>query len=198
MIINEKLKKDMLSLSNCINTILESNSLTKLQIEQFLQKFEKARFNILAEIKMYNTNVDYEYEKIKTIDDKYNASIENDVLKIYIPEALPSLKDKNIYAHKRILLNVAEITRQFKGQFKDMVFILIKVCDKMPSWDVDNRYIKPISDALIMSRVIKDDNIFNMCYSVKGEVSNIPHTEVYVFNGFNSKKINKFLQKHSI
>ena len=82
--------------------------------------------------------------------------------------------------------------------FKDKVFILIKIYDKILGWDVDNRFIKPISDALITSGVIKDDNISKMLYSVKGEFSEIPHTEVYVFDGFNSKKIVNFLQKHSI
>ena len=78
------------------------------------------------------------------------------------------------------------------------MFILIKIYDKILGWDVDNRFIKPISDALITSGVIKDDSISKMFYSVKGEFSEIPHTEVYVFDYFNSQKINNFLQKHSI
>ena len=198
MIINNKLKKDMLNLSNCVDSILNSNSLTEIQIEQFLQKFEKARYNILAEIKLYNNNVEFEYEKIKTIDDGYKATIVDNALKIYIPEALPSFKNVKTHTHKRILLNVAETTKEFKDMFKDKVFILIKIYDKILGWDVDNRFIKPISDALITSGVIKDDNISKMLYSVKGEFSEIPHTEVYVFDGFNSKKIVNFLQKHSI
>ena len=66
------------------------------------------------------------------------------------------------------------------------------MCDNISGWDIDNKYIKPISDALIMSEVIKDDNISKMFYAAKGEYSDIPHTEVYVFN---SKEIEKFLSK---
>ena len=71
------------------------------------------------------------------------------------------------------------------------VIIYIKVFDKIQTWDIDNKFIKPISDGLIMSGVIKDDNISKMFYCAKGEFSETPHTEVYIFEG---KNVSDFLE----
>lgn len=193
MIISDKLKKQFLELENNIDLITNKNSILDTQLENFLINFEKARYNLLTEIKLYNNNKEYEYEKIKTIDNEYNAEFSNNILKIYIPEAMPSYKNLKTHTHKRILLNIAEVTKQYENLFIETeVFIYVKVFDKILGWDIDNKYIKPISDALILSNVIKDDNISKMFYSAKGEFSETPHTEVYVFD---SKKIKEFLEK---
>lgn len=193
MIINDKLKKEFLELQENIDLITSRNSILDIQLENFLKSFEKARYNLLADIKLYNNNKEYEYEKIKTIDNEYKAEFSNNILKIYIPETMPSYKNLKTHTHKRILLNVAEVTKQYANLFIDNeVFIYIKVFDKILGWDIDNKYIKPISDALITSKVIKDDNLSKMFYSAKGEFSESPHTEVYVFD---SKKITQFLEK---
>ena len=194
MIINEKLKKELRTLEKSTNSILQSASLTDFQIENFLRNLEKARYNILAEIKLYNKNVEFEYEKIKTIDSEYKAILEDNILKIYVPEVMPSYKNLKTHTHKRILLNIAEITKQFAGLFDNEVFIYIKVFDKILGWDIDNKLIKPIADALILSNVIKDDNMTKMFYCAKGEYSENPHTEIYVFD---SKNINEFLENYS-
>lgn len=195
MIINEKIKKELQALYQSSSSIIKNNSLTDLQIETFLRTLEKARYNILAEIKLYNTNVEFEYEKIHTIDDEYKAEFTNGVLKIYVPEVMPSYKNLKTHAHKRILLNISEITKSFSGLFDNEVFIYIKIFDKILGWDIDNKFIKPISDGLILSGVIKDDNMTKMFYCAKGEYSEIPHTEIYIFD---SKNINTFLEKYDM
>ncbi len=194
MIINNNLQKNLVNLRQNIDLLIESNSLTNLQIENFLRNFEKTRYNILNEIKLYNKNVEFEYEKIKTIDNEYKAKFEDNILKIYVPEVMPSFKNLKTHTHKRVLLNVAEITKPFANQFGSEVFIYIKVYDKLLGWDIDNKYIKPIADALIMSNVIQDDNMTKMFYCAKGEYSENPHTEIYVFE---AQKVNKFLEKYS-
>lgn len=98
------------------------------------------------------------------------------------------------HTHKRILLNVAEVTKPFANKFENEVFIYIKVFDNLLGWDIDNKYIKPVSDALIMSNVIQDDNMTKMFYCAKGEYSENPHTEIYVFG---AQEVNKFLEKYS-
>lgn len=194
MIINNNLQKNLVNLKQNIDLLIESNSLTDLQIENFLRNFEKTRYNILNEIKIYNKNVEFEYEKIKTIDNDYKAEFTDNILKIYVPEVLPSFKNLKTHTHKRILLNVAEVTKPFANKFENEVFIYIKVFDNLLGWDIDNKYIKPVSDALIMSNVIQDDNITKMFYCAKGEYSENPHTEIYVFE---AQKVNKFLEKYS-
>lgn len=195
MIINDRLRNNLLNLKESVDTILSSVSITDFQIENFLKNFEKTRYNILLEIKKYNSNVEFESEKIKTIDNNYNADFSNGILKIYIPDVLPSFKNLKTQTQKRILLNVAEVTKPYAFSFGDKVFIYIKVYDKINNWDIDNKYIKPISDALIMSNVIKDDNISKMFYAAKGEFSDTPHTEVFIFD---SNEIENFLQNFEI
>ena len=192
MIINEKILKEFEKLNMYIGNITNSNSLTDIQIESFLLNLEKVRYDFLYEIRKYNRNVEFEYEKIKSIDDNYKAKLDSDVLKIYVPETMPSYKNLKTHTYKRILLNVSEITKDFKGLFEDGAFIYIKICDNVEGWDIDNKNIKPIADALIHSGVIKDDNISKMFYCAKGEFSEIPHTEIYVIN---SKNMEQFLKK---
>ena len=189
MIINDNLQNNLLDLKQHLDMITKSNSLTDLQIENFLRNFEKTRYNILSEIKLYNKSVEFEYEKIKIIDNEYKAEMEDDILKIYVPEVMPSYKNLKTHTYKRILLNVAEITKPYTNLFKEKVIICIKIFDNIKGWDIDNKFIKPISDALILSGVIQDDNIDKMFYCVKGEFSEIPHTEVYISDAKNSMKI---------
>ena len=194
MIINEKLQKNLLNLKQNVNLISNCNSLTDLQVENFLRNFEKIRYNLLSEIKIYNKNVEFEYEKIKTIDNEYKAKLTNNILKIYVPEVMPSYKNLKMHTHKRILLNIAEITKEYENLFNNEVCIYIKIFDNILGWDVDNKFIKPIADALILSKVIQDDNMTKMSYCVKGEFSDTPHTEIYVFD---SKNFDEFMTKYS-
>lgn len=194
MIINKNLQKNLLELRQNIDFALKSNSLTDLQIEKFLKDFEKTRYNILNEIKIYNKNVEFEYEKIKTIDNEYKAEFEDNILKIYVPEVMPSFKNLKTHTHKRILLNIAEVTKPFAKKFENEVFIYVKVYDNFLGWDIDNKCIKPVADALIMSNVIEDDNMTKMFYCAKGEYSENPHSEIYVFD---SKNISDFLERYS-
>ena len=191
MVIDEKLRKELYILEQCINGIIEKHSLTDVQLEKFLKIIKKTRYDLLADIKLYNKNIQFDYEKIKTIDNEYKAELVDDVLRIYVPEVMPSYKNLKTHTHKRILLNIAEITKQFAKQFDSEVFIYIKVFDKILGWDIDNKFIKPIADALILSNVIKDDNMTKMFYCAKGEYSENPHTEIYIFD---SKNIYDFLE----
>lgn len=194
MVINKNLQKNLLDLKQNIDTISKLNSITDFQIENFLKQFEKTRYNILSEIKLYNKNAEFEYEEIKTIDNEYKAELKNNILKIYVPEVMPSFKNLKTHTHKRILLNIAEVTKPFANKFENETFIYIKVFDKLLGWDIDNKYIKPVADGLIVSNVIKDDNMTKMFYCAKGEYSDNPHTEIYVFD---SKNIAEFLENYS-
>ena len=80
---------------------MQNNSLTNYKIENYLRIFEKARYNQLSEIKLYNKNVEFEYEKIKTIDNEYKVELIDNVLQIYIPEVMPSYK--NLKTHTKTL-----------------------------------------------------------------------------------------------
>ncbi len=180
MIISDKFKKELSYLNNETNYILKSNIVTDYRLENFFKTIEKVRYNLLSDIKAYNKNVEFNQEKIHTIDTDFKAEIQGKSLQIYVPETLPSYKHLKTHTHKRILLNVAEITKPYSNMFDGQVFIFIKIFDNFSGWDVDNRSIKPIADGLITSGVIKDDTINKMYYCVKGEYSDTPHTEITV------------------
>lgn len=181
-IINDNLYKNLSNLKQYLDFTLNLNSLSDTQLENLLRNFEKARFSVLSETKLYNKGLKEDYPKIKTIDDNYSISFENDILKIYVPETMPSYKNLKTHTYKRILANIAEISKPYKDLFKNQVCIFVKVYDKILGWDIDNKYVKPISDALIMANVIEDDIISKMFYCVKGDYSENPHTEIYVFD----------------
>ena len=183
MILSDKFRNELINLEENIYSLINNKSVSQIQLEGFLRNLERKRYNILTQIKLYNNEVEYSTEKIKTINDEYKANFEKNILEIYVPEPMPSYKNLKTHAYKNILLNITEVTKQFAGIFKDKVFLYIKIYDNIKGWDVDNKYIKPISDALISSGVIKDDNIDKMFYSVSGGFSKIPHTEIYVFEG---------------
>ncbi len=120
-------------------------------------------------------------EGIKTINDKYKATLENDILKIYIPEKIPSIKKGVNYVQKQIIYNIAKSVKKYKGLFYDQfTMTIIKIYDDGKIWDADNRNVKPIQDGLIHGKVIKDDNIYCSCYMVQGYYSDKPHAEVFV------------------
>ena len=126
MIISEKLLNELQILNTDIENILITKSLTTFQLDTFFKNFEKRRYNILSEIKLYNKNIENEYGKIKTIDTNYSAELSNNILKIFVPETIPSYKNLKTYTYKRILLNVAEVTKEFKGVFLFLCIFLKK------------------------------------------------------------------------
>ena len=151
MIISDKLYVELINLENEIHRVTQNKAINDLQVETFLKNLEKRRFNILREIELYNKTVEYISERIKTISNDYKAEVNGDILKLYIPEPMPSYKNMKTHAFKNILLNLTELTKKYSQMFKGKVFILIKVFDNIKGWDIDNKFIKPIFDSLILN-----------------------------------------------
>lgn len=155
-------------------------------IENYLRSFERIRNNLFNKIKLSNKYEVNEQDKITYLNDRYSATVENDILKIYIPEVIPKYKNINNYAYKNIMINVMDKTKEYKDLFnKELVFVFIKVVENQKNIDIDNKFIKPIVDGLVLSKVIADDNINNLFYGVLGTTNKKkkPYTEVYVFRG---------------
>ncbi|MCI8640766.1 MAG: hypothetical protein HFJ59_02685 [Clostridia bacterium] len=155
-------------------------------IENYLRSLERIRYNIFNKISLKQKCQIDEADKINYLNNRYKATVENDVLKIYIPEVIPKFKNINNYAYKNIMLNVMEKTKQYKDLFNnELVFVFIKVSENQKNIDIDNKFIKPIVDGLVLSKVIADDNINNMFYGVLGTTNKTkkPFTEVSIFKG---------------
>jgi len=115
--------------------------------ENYLRSLERIRYNIFNKI---SSNEKYEankYNQIEYVNKNYNATLEDDVLKIQIPEVLPKFKNINGYAYKNIMLNVRDSTKKYQGLFgSELAFVFIKIVENQKNNDIDNKFVKPIVD----------------------------------------------------
>lgn len=181
MQIPNKLYNSLENLNKALNNVLKYPYISPndKKLERFLYGLEKWRFEIYEQVNFLNDT--YPVNEIHFINNEYKASLKDNILSLYIPEKLPNLKNRSSYAHKQIILNIAEITKPYERLFYDkFVIVVVKIFEKRKVWDVDNRTVKPIQDGLIHGGVIRDDNLFNCCYMVQGFYSDTPHIEVSV------------------
>lgn len=166
-------------------------------IEKYLRSLEKIRYEMFNCIKLSNKEKTNEYEKINYINNSYKATLADGILKIHIPETLPKYKNISNYAYKNIMLSTAEAVKNYIGLFKGkLTFVVILVHEKQSNMDIDNKYIKPIIDALVMQNIIQDDNINNMFYLAQGKNdTKKPYTEAFVMDGSYMESWIKKLQK---
>lgn len=162
-------------------------------IENYLRNLEKIRWDIFSKLKINNKNK-IEDEKIDYINNNYKATLRNEILRIYIPETLPKYKNISNYAYKNIMISTAECIKDYKGLFdEELTFVVIIIHEKQANMDIDNKYVKPVIDALVLQGIIKDDNINNMFYLAQGKNdTKRPYTEVFVMSG---KYISEWIEK---
>lgn len=165
------------------NILNNQNMFDNKKKEEFLRNLEIIRYEIFENINFENKYL--ENEEIKYTNNSYEVEEKQGILKIVIPEVLPKFKNISNSAYKNIMLNVAQSTKKFRDMFNEkLTFVMIIVHEKQKNMDIDNKFIKPIIDGLVMSQVIKDDNFSNMFYSALGKNDAIkPYTEVYVLDG---------------
>lgn len=174
----EKLQELKFKIDFIINN---KNIIDSKRKEVFMKDLEKIRYDLFDNLKINNK---YSVEKIEFINNNYKAELKNGILKIHIPEVLPKFKNVSNFAYKNIMLNVSEVCKVYEYIFRDkLTFVLIIVHEKQDNMDIDNKYVKPIIDGLVISKIIQDDNINNMFYSVIGKNdTKKPYTEVFVMD----------------
>ena len=183
---NDKFKENLEILKEQIDKTLSNiNILDNDLKENFLRNLEKIRYDIFDSIEIENRYS--QKQDIDFINKHYEVQEKDGILKITIPEVLPKYKNVSNPAYKNILLNVKEAVKDYQGLFQDqLTFVMIIVHERQVNIDIDNKYIKPIIDALVSSNVIKDDNFSNMFYAAMGRNDTVkPFTEVYVLDGSN-------------
>ena len=159
-------------------------------LEKYLRSLERIRYNIFNKIKLRRYEINNE-DIIEYLNNNYKVEADDKMLKIFIPEVIPKFKNINNYAYKNIMINVMEKARPYKNFFnKELVFVFIKISENQKNIDIDNKFVKPIIDGLVLAKVIQDDNVNNMFYGVLGITDKVkkPFTEVYVFKGENLLK----------
>lgn len=181
---NDKFEESLVTLKEQIDKTLSNiNILDNDLKENFLRNLEKIRYDIFDTIEIENRYS--QKEDIDFINKHYEVEEKNGILKVNIPEVIPKYKYISNPAYKNILKNVAEAVKDYGGFFHDkLTFVLIIVHERQVNIDIDNKYIKPIVDALVISKVIKDDNFENLFYAALGINDAIkPYTEAYVLDG---------------
>ncbi|MBE5820343.1 MAG: hypothetical protein E7310_05995, partial [Clostridiales bacterium] len=160
--------EELQELKSKIDFILNNkNVINEKHKETFLRCLERTRYNLFENVKINNR---FSTAKIEYINNNYKSEVKNGILKINIPEVLPKYKNVSNFAYKNIMLNVSESCREYGNMFKDkLTFVLIIVYEKQINMDIDNKYVKPIIDGLVNSKIIQDDNVNNVFYSVIGK-----------------------------
>ena len=174
--------EELQELKSKIDFIINNkNIINEKHKETFLRCLERTRYNLFENVKINNR---FSTAKIEFINNNYKAEIKQGILKIFIPEVLPKYKNVSNFAYKNIMLNVSEVCREYGNMFKDkLTFVLIIVHEKQINMDIDNKYVKPIIDGLVNSKIIQDDNVNNVFYSVIGKNdTKKPYTEVFVMD----------------
>lgn len=174
--------EELQELKSKIDFIINNkNIVNEKHKETFLRCLERTRYNLFENVKINNR---FSTAKIEFINNNYKAEIKQGILKIFIPEVLPKFKNVSNFAYKNIMLNVSEVCREYGNMFKDkLTFVLIIVHEKQINMDIDNKYVKPIIDGLVNSKIIKDDNVNNVFYSVIGKNdTKKPYNEVFVMD----------------
>lgn len=137
MLIPNELYNSLQGLSTSLNNVLKYPYISSndKKLELFLYALEKRRFEIYEQVRFFNdTNPENE---IHFINNDYKADLKDNVLSLYIPEKLPNLKNRSSYAHKQIILNIAEITKPYKKLFYDkFVLVVVKIFEKSIEMDV--------------------------------------------------------------
>lgn len=164
--------------------LLKSYMLDDKVKENCLKNLEKLRYEVINSLELQNKYIETNND-IDIVNKHYKVKQRDGILQILIPEVLLKYKNISHPAYKNIMLNVAKVTKDYKNMFKEkLTFVIIVVHEKQKNMDIDNKFIKPIVDGLVMSKVIKDDNFSNMFYLALGKNDTIkPYTEAFVLDG---------------
>lgn len=168
------------------NILLNPYMLDNRRKEICLKNLEMYRYEVINSLELQDKYSVYdEDDGIDFVNKHYEVKETGEILHILIPEVLPKYKNISRFAYKNIMLNVAKGTKEFKNLFKNkLTFVIIVVHERQKNMDIDNKFVKPIIDGLVMSKVIKDDNFSNMFYLALGKNDTIkPYTDVFVLDG---------------
>lgn len=190
----QTLIKEIEEIKNISEYMLQGKqTLEKKEVEKFFKSLEKIRYEMFTKVKLYNKEQKESKDIIKYTNNSYTAKYKDGILKVHIPEVLPKYKNINNYAYKNILESMSEEIQEYNHIFgKELTLVLIIVHENQVNMDIDNKYVKPIVDALVNRNVIHDDNINNMFYLVQGKNdTKEPYTEVYVMKG---KDMNSWIE----
>jgi len=168
----------------------------KESLEKTLTMAENLRLELLKMADRYNAELLRSSSDVPDEDfimppqDNWQVEVNESYIKIYAPD-IP-VRNKNI--KKEIFIRWEKNIKAVLWSLKpcptyNKVFIYIKLFYPGKFWDADNRAIKPIIDGIVRADLIKDDIVSHLAYGVEGNISDNPHTEIYIFDYYNMAKV---------
>ncbi|MCI8965169.1 MAG: hypothetical protein HFJ43_02270, partial [Clostridia bacterium] len=142
----EEIIESIKKIEKISNELLQTKEEVKdEELERYFYRLEKTRMDMYDTVKQRNLWREFDdAETIDFIDEEYRVKLEDGILKIYIPETLPKIKQGVKYVQKRIMSNISWTVRKYEKLFYDKcVMVIIKIYDDAKIWDVDNRNVKP-------------------------------------------------------
>lgn len=125
--------------------------------------------------------------------DNVDVKYENNVIKVHVPDYMPLTGYLSSDAKNRWIgrINYA-IQSLFNIPDWEKIFVYIIESAPGENWDIDNRNIKTIIDAVRYSRIVKDDNICYLAYGAEGICDTCYYTDIYIFDYY---KLGEILPK---
>lgn len=160
----------------------------KDSLEKTLAMVENLRLELLKMADRYNAELLKSSSDVPDEDfivpPQCDWKIENnsDYIKITIPDVPFKNKRTNRESYMLWQKNIKAALWSIKCPTYEKVFVYIKLFYPGKFWDADNRLIKPILDGIVLAGLIKDDTISHLAYGVEGNISNVPYTEIYIFD----------------
>lgn len=114
---------------------------------------------------------------------KSTAKFENDIIKIHVDDYLPRTQKINSIISSMwvnsILASIHSL-HNIKKWKKTMVYIMVSAPAR--NWDIDNRGISLIINAIKYSRLIKDDNLCHLAYGYEAKSEEDNFTDIFIFD----------------
>ncbi len=103
----EKIIEAIKKIEKISNEVLQTKEKVEDEkLERYFCNLEKARMDMYEEVMQGNLWLGFDGgERIEFIDYNYKAKVENEILKIHIPEKIPPIKKGTNYTQKRIVFS---------------------------------------------------------------------------------------------
>ena len=131
--INQRILDSIEKIEQISNKLLKTKEEAKdEELERYFCRFEKARMDMYDAIEQRNLFMKFDGgDAINCINEEYEVELQNNILKLYIPETLPKIKHGINYVQKRMISNISWNVRKYEGLFYNKpVIVIIKIYDK--------------------------------------------------------------------
>lgn len=149
-----------------------------------LEYFRAQLYKLLEDIAKDYSVVEDDFDITEDVElIETTVTYDNEIIKIRIHDYLPPISAVSTHIKNRWIKSITTAITSLtniKIHQKTMVYIVVSAPSKR--WDIDNRHINLIINAVKYSRIIKDDNISYLAFGYEAVNSNRYFTDIYIFD----------------